>query len=292
MKKFTQIIVFFLVSFNVIAQSPFDKALSEISNDLAEKLNLKNKKTVVVLYINDINKNSTVAGKYFADIISDNIVNSPVNIKVFNRENLKEIIEAKKMIDEGYITASKAQELGKLLSVEGIIIGSYTILSNTIKLSVKIIDVNDGFSLASSLKDLPLNADAGALLGIDISTNGINATNTANRGFNGRPLNSNESYNNPETVSKICQQNNTGDFCFTNNTKILIEITLITQYAGTVGRITIDPGQTQCFYNIHVASGYYTAEEANYRFANPEMKFSRRGSVLIEQCKSKTAIIK
>ncbi|MBK6621327.1 MAG: hypothetical protein IPG32_10785 [Saprospirales bacterium] len=68
----------------------------------------------------------------------------------------------------------KAKELGKLLSVDAIITGTYTVLSNTIKLSLKALDSSNGFVIASSIKDLPIDGDAGALLGISVSTPGGN----------------------------------------------------------------------------------------------------------------------
>ncbi|MBK6903351.1 MAG: hypothetical protein IPH04_11225 [Saprospirales bacterium] len=123
---------------------------------------------------------------------------------VFDRENLSGIAEANKMIAEGFIDVNKAKELGKLLSVDAIIIGNYTVLSNTIKLTIKALDSSNG---CCHRKDLPIDGDAGALLGINVPSSGGGVDNNANRGFN-RPLNSNEQYNNPETVNKECETKN------------------------------------------------------------------------------------
>ena len=106
--KIKSIIVFLLIStFNAYSQNTFDKSLNEISIDIAGKLSQKGKKKIVVLYVTDINKSQTVAGKYMADVISVNIVNDQGNFEVFDRENLSGIVEAKKMMAEGYIDATK-----------------------------------------------------------------------------------------------------------------------------------------------------------------------------------------
>src|SRR6185436_369767 len=226
MKKVIFLVLLIFVCLNSFAQSAFDKALSELSTDLADKLSLKGKKKTVVLYITDINKAPSVAGKYLADIISSNIVNNPGNFMVFDRDNLNGIAEINKLISEGYLDENKTKEIGRILSVETIIVGSYTVLSNSIKLSTKALDVTTAFVIASSLKDLPLDGDAGALLGINFSSSSPgNSNNNPNRGFNS-PLNSNEQYNNPETVNRECEKNNTGDICFHNSSPFKINIHL------------------------------------------------------------------
>jgi hypothetical protein len=286
MKKFLFIICLALVSFSGFSQRTFDKSLKEISADISEKLNSKNKKKVVVLYITDINKSQTVAGIYIADIVSVNIVNNSGNFEVFDRENLSGIAEAKKMIAEGYIDATNAKELGRLLSVEAIVIGNYTVLSTTLKLTLKALDVNSGLVIAATMQDLLIDEDAKALLGISGTSE-----NNVNKGFNNRPLNSNESYNNPETVNKDCEKNNTGDYCFSNNTNINIQVVL--SVIGDYGyyhdkKITLKPGQTQCYYDLPCGP-------IRYYFENNDVNINKtfaKGQINVEKCKSKTFIIK
>ena len=276
------------------AQSQLDKALSEISNDLAIKLKAKEIHKIVVLYVMDNNKVNTNAGKYLADIVSINIVNNPNNFLVFNRENLNSIGEAKKLMAEGYINVDDAKELGKLLSVEAIIIGNYTVLSNTIKLTLNCLDSYTGFVTAASMKDLPIDADAASLLGISFSSN--NASTPSNMGFN-QPLNSNEQINNPENVNKDCESKNTGDYCFCNTTQYNFIVSINADGVA----LRLSPGQTQCLYNISTGSyryhimgdrdfgrgtaGIYRVPEG-FKYVHDQAQF------LVEKCKSKSFIIK
>lgn len=276
-------------SLSLFAQSTFDIALTEISADLANKLIEKDKKKVVVLYITDINKSTTVAGKYLADFISVNIVINPGNFQVFDRENLSGIVEANKLISEGYIDVDKAKELGKLLSVDAIIIGSYTVLSSTIKLTLKALDSSTGFVITAAMKDLPLDNDAGSLLGIKGSSN--TGGSNENRGFNNQPLNSNEAYNNPETVSKECLEKNTGDYCISNHTKnkLKVEIFIEGNPRYYKGDFTLESGETQCIYSILSRPYNYTIKYLN---SNGYYTDWREGSIVIEKCKSKTFTVK
>ncbi len=270
------------------AQSQLDKALSEISNDLAIKLKAKEIHKIVVLYVMDNNKVNTNAGKYLADIVSINIVNNPNNFLVFNRENLNSIGEAKKLMAEGYINVDDAKELGKLLSVEAIIIGNYTVLSNTIKLTLNCLDSYSGFVTAASMKDLPIDADAAALLGISFSS--TDANTTSNMGFN-HPLNSNEHINNPETVNKDCTVKNYGDYCFFNNTKYPVRVYVTTHNlvpGRVLAEITLSPGQTQCVYEINSGAYDYNIEMKTQNYYNEYAT----GMIQVIKCESKSFEIK
>ncbi len=282
MKKTIQLIIVLLIASNTFAQNTFDKSVNEASTDLADKLVLKNKKKIVVLYVTDLNKTQTVAGKYIADVISVNIVNNAGNFEVFDRENLSGIAEAKKMIAEGYIDVDKAKALGKMLSVEVIIIGSYTVLSNTLKLTLKALDSNTGLVIAATGKELPIDSDAGALLGINIETN--RSRNNSNRGVN-----------NQGTANKDCEINNTGEYCFTNNTSHQLRVTVNPTGIMDYKELTLEVGQTQCFYNLRAQPHNYHIQQLGVvpritRSYDPP-RIERQGQISVEKCKSKTFVI-
>jgi hypothetical protein len=294
MQKTFQIIFLLIITSFTYSQSKFDISVNEVTSDLAKKLLSKNKSKIVVLYITDLNKKQSTTGKYIADLISVDIVNNAGNFEVFDRENLSGIAEAKKLIAEGYIDIDKAKELGKILSVEAIIIGNYTVLSNTLKLTLKAFDSNTGLIIAASMNDLPLDSDAGALLGINVESN--SNKNSSSRGFNNHSVNSNEDYNNPETVNKDCESQNTGDYCFTNKTSRQLRVALNTWGTGIFynKEVTLEPGETQCFYNLKVIAYDYTIQQIQppTGIIIERTSSARRGQILVERCKSKTFVIK
>ncbi len=285
MKKILFSLLLGLFNFSLIGQPTFKSNLEVISTDLCSKIASKGKKKIVVLFITDINKTQTNAGKYMADVVSYHIVNDPKQFSVFDRENLSGIAEAKKMIAEGYIDGNNAKQLGRILAVETIVVGNYTVLSNTISLTLKALDVNDGFVIAQSMKDLPIDNDAGALLGISVGGAGAS---TANKGFN-RPLSSDESYNNPETVNRDCEIKNTGDYCFKNNTKYNVRVEVFDKGSSNQSSLTLNSNQTQCLYNLKSSSMAY--KTWIYNGAKPLGYDFKKGQILVEKCKSKTFVI-
>jgi len=291
MKKHTIILALILFGFNCFSQHPLDKALKDISDDLAGKLKLQGKEKIVVLFITDINKKTTIAGTYLADNISYNLVNDTA-FKVFERESLSMIAEAKSLIDEGYVTADNSKMLGKLLSVNAIIIGNYTVFSNTIKLSLKALSTYNGATIAASMMDLPLNADAGVILGIDILSPNENASRNHN-----------------------CKEKNTGDYCFQNNLDKTVTVIISIPYVDNrqiISHFTLTANQNQCIYDLPIGTFNYSISEDEYNdsyggltlgvtqpvylegnnYNNREIKFKANGQFFVELCKSKTLIIK
>ena len=275
MKKIIIFLSILSITVTCFSQSAFDKALKSISNDLAGKLKLQDRKKIVVLYITDINKTITIAGKYLADNISYNLVNDTM-FKVFERENISNIAEAQKIIDEGYINAENSKKLGKLLSVNTIIVGNYTVLSNTIKLSLKALSSDNGSTIAASMLNLPLNADAGALLGIKIFSTGENASKDSN-----------------------CEEKKTGDFCFKNNISKNLIVNFWNDGQSYTKNLIVNANETQCLFDIPIGTlNYYIKEYLGYNVVesgvtiNAPPKYSANGQVYVEQCKSKTFTIK
>lgn len=257
----------FFSIFTCFSQVTFVDGLSNICSDMAGKLKSNNKKNIAVLYITDSQKKITDAGKFIGDLIYFNLVNSPDSFKIFARDNLDEITDVKKLIAEGYFNTSDAPEIGKLLFVDAVIFGNYTVLGDSVKLSLKALDSDNGVIIAASMNDLPVDAVAKT---IGISSSAMDTT---------------------------CKQKNTGDYCFTNNTNINLTVTI---GAGSWPKnITLQPGQTQCFLDLNVGSFDYkifNTEAAQYVWDGNKAKFvgvyNAKGQIYIEQCKSKTFIIK
>jgi len=289
MQKIILISIILFCSGVTYSQESFKKSLEAISMDLCSKMVEKGKKKIVVLFITDINKSQTTTGKYMADVVSFYIVNNQNGFSVFDRENLSGIAEAKKLIANGYIDVNNAKQLGKILAVEAIVVGNYTVLSNSLSLTLKALDVNDGFVIAQSMKDVTIDNDVGALLGITVGA----GENSSNKGFNNRPLNSNESYNNPETVSKDCEKNDTGDYCFANQTNQELTVYHSNNYGGldTGDILMLKPGETLCFYNLKSGNYKFVITKRN-QSAGYRSNWLYSGNFLVEKCKSKTFNIK
>ncbi len=293
MKKILCIIVLFSNAFAAFAQSEFKTSLTEISADLSGKLSKKGKSKIVILYITDVNKANTSAGKYLADKISMNIVSNEESFQVFDRENLTEIPETAKSLSEGYISIDQAKSLGQQLSVDAIIVGTYTVLSKTIDVTLKALDASTGFVIAGASQELPLDRDAGILLGLDIAPS-VRSNMEMDRGVSPTVI-SNEQYNNPETVNKDCEAKNNGDYCFSNKSYYPKTIVISSKPVGYNKRngendtaITLTPEQTYCLYELPAGVWYFYYKDSSISRANELESNCTTGQIMVEKCKSKT----
>ena len=78
-----------------------------------------------------------------ADILSANLANQP-GIEIVERENLKKVIDELKLSLTGLITETTAAKIGKLAGAHVIVMGSFTLLGDTIVISARLVKVETG----------------------------------------------------------------------------------------------------------------------------------------------------
>jgi len=277
--------------FQLFGQTDFDKKISMLSDSVAKKINDRGKTKVAVWDFTDADGNVTNLGKYLSEEISVNLTNAAQTFSVMDRNHLNTILREHKLNSEGFIDANTAKELGKMNAVDAIVTGTVIVFNDKLKLTIKVLDTETALIIAATKGDLPIDEDVASFLGIpDVTSD----NNGANRGFN-RPLSSNEQYNNPETVSKDCEQKNTGDFCFTNSTKgrIRVNLNIVQGYFNTQYMV-LESGQTQCFYNLQAVAYKYDVRQSSGEIAWGGWQLTEytQGQILVEKCKSKTFVIK
>ncbi|MEE9363889.1 MAG: FlgO family outer membrane protein [Cellulophaga sp.] len=208
---------------NIFAQD-FDSKLEDLAKDLSIKIDKKGKKKIAVWgFVTEGGERTT-----FADFLTEDfsiyMTNFAENLEIIDRKHLDILLKEHKLNSEGYIDSKTAKELQKIIAVDAIITGTYTVLSTTIKVRAKVLDTETALQFAANMASLPMNEDVNSYLGI--TTNG---GNNPNKGFNA-PLGSNETINNPDTVDPNCKKMQTGDFCFSNaiNEKVIIKIRFYT----------------------------------------------------------------
>jgi TolB-like protein len=297
MKKYYFILI--LLSVNTIcrAQSSLDNSLNSITTDIQEKLKSIGKKKIAVLDITDINKASTNTGKYMADVISVNLINNPGYFQVVDRASLDQIMKEQRLNYQGYIDATTAKQIGKIFAVDAIVTGTYTVLSNKITITLKVLDSETALAIAASMKTLSIDADAASLLGINYAPSNDNSNIASNniggsRGFN-TPVQSGENYNNPSTVNSECANKQYGDYCFYNDNDFECSL----DYVNVKDRgslfanktIIIRPKQTVCLYQLSKGVFEYTGriKDTNESYGFRDIS----GQFIVEQCKSKTYTI-
>ena len=291
---------------NSFAQD-FDTKLENLAKDLSNKIDSKGKKKIAVWGFVTEGGERTALADFLTEDFSIYMTNFAENFEIIDRKHLDILLKEHKLNAEGYIDSKTAKELQKIIAVDAIITGTYTVLSTTIKVRAKVLDTETALQFAANMASLPMNEDVSSYLGIS-----INGGNTTNRGFN-TPLGSNETVNNPETIDPNCKKMSTGDFCFSNalNEKVIVQVFYF-RYADLKNNykdsktIILDTKDTKCLYGIlnrpitfYVALWKDFVNEEKFKGSESALnhyscqKFLKdKGELKVETCKSKTYTIK
>ena len=283
----------------------FDTQLEKLAEGLAQRIGKEGKTKVAVWGFFTENGEKTALGNYITEDFSVYLTNFGDNFDVIDRNHLKVLLKEHQLNAEGYIDENTAKKLGKIIAVDAVITGTYTVLNSIVKVRAKALDTETALQFAANMGNLPMNENIASYLGIS-----VNGGNSTNRGFN-VPLNSNETLNNPETVDPSCKKNATGDFCFTNylNEKVIVNIQPPKDgkyYMNLYKTLTLDPKESKCIYKLPAETiRFYIAKWKDFvddsKFVGRPGTLMRdqmtrwlkdKGELKVETCKSKTYTIK
>ena len=304
MKQLLLLCLFLIVVPIRLHSQDFDGQLEELAQNIATKLDGKDKKKIAVWGFVTESGERTALGNYITEDFSVYLTNFGVNYEIIDRNHLDMLLKEHQLNSEGYIDEATAKELGKIVAVDAIITGTYTVLTTSVKVRAKVLDTETALQFAANMATLPLNENVSSYLGIS-----VNGGNTTNKGFN-TPLNSNETVNNPDTVDAECKEKNIGDFCFYNSSisKVILAVEYKSPKGGGYGSIrkslTIVPNETKCLYQLpNFILNYYIAtwdifekdlegNEAKLYSTRYSPLLKEKGELKVETCKSKTYTIK
>lgn len=294
-----------LLSTHLNAQD-FDTKLEQLAQNIATKLDGKSKKRVAVWGFVTENGERNALGNYITEDFSVYLTNFSDNYEIIDRNHLDMLLKEHQLNSEGYIDENTAKELGKIVAVDAIITGTFTVLTTNVKVRAKVLDTETALQFAASMSNLPLNENVSSYLGISLE-----GRNSTNRGFNTQ-LSSNETVNNPETVDEACNKNLTGDFCFSNalNEKVIVKIIhypdATYKFRKKVKTMTLDTNESKCFYSLpnrpflfYIATFKDFQNEDKIRASEQMLSHTTmtkylkdKGELKVETCRSKTYTIK
>jgi TolB-like protein len=289
-------IVFGIVEVNAqtVKQTSFDTGLQELTDMLSRKLTSYITLKMAVWDLSNLNGSVSPIGQYISEDVSINLSDK---FHIVNRNQLNTLLKENRLSGEGFINPATLRQVKKLSDVDVIITGTISILSDRIRITLQALDVNANI-LGAVKGEVPMNPDVRELLGINVGS--------TNRGFN-RSLNSNEDTNNPQSVNKDCETKNTGDYCFSNNSKFTLKITIfISRWGAPLDVFVLSTGESKCIYNYQAGNVYKFQAQLNnpkdynngYRAGNYWssdqffLDIVDEGSIRIDRCESKTYTVR
>ncbi|MFM2269705.1 MAG: hypothetical protein RL757_3146, partial [Bacteroidota bacterium] len=124
-----------LIALNLTAQiSNFDSELEKLTSQIAQKINNKGKKKVVIWDFTDADGGTSKLGKYISEEVSISLTNAATTFQMMERQHLNTLLKENKLKSEGLIDEITAKKLGQLQGIDAIVTGNLSILDGKLRL--------------------------------------------------------------------------------------------------------------------------------------------------------------
>lgn len=294
MKRLITCGILLLFSYTVSAQSDYNEQLEKAAIAISDKIIQSGKKSTAVLEFENSNKQMSELGRWLSSVFTTHLENnSSGSFAVKNSIDVsKAVQQIKSEMGSGIFESRSIQRLGELSGSDVIIYGIITLMDDDLSINIKAVNPSGGIATPIGGKIVTFKATEGMRAKYD------NYFEDETGDEESKPVNTGKaSGEGTARTSKNpnCKQTNTGDFCFVNNTRLKLYISMEVKNARYwANKLTIDPGQTQCYYDIPAGPADYNISEIeigySYSYSAPGSppNYNQKGQIYIDACKSKT----
>ncbi len=142
------IILVLSISKNSSSQDPFENSIASLSKIITDSLNNSGKKQIAVTSITESDNRGQNLREYIRESVEEYVHANSKGYKVLERQKLQLVLDEQKVSSEAIINDSTRVKLGRLFGVDAIVLGSITLTTNEIKLSLRAIDIVTGEIIA------------------------------------------------------------------------------------------------------------------------------------------------
>lgn len=118
----------------------FDSELSDLTDTVAAAIDKAELKSITVADFTDLRGEVSQLGRFLADEVSTGLVLDQKKFIIVDRANLKRIMDEHKLTMSGLVQdPENAKKLGQLAGVDAIVIGTLTPLTNSVRVTIKVL---------------------------------------------------------------------------------------------------------------------------------------------------------
>lgn len=132
---------------------------SEIKERISLALSIRNMNTILIADFLNLDNQQDKFGIYLAEDFSALFSSNPNSFKIIDRSRLNLLLEEQKYVSAGLLDQNTVSELGKIIGVQAVITGKYQIISNKLKLWIKVIDIERSELLSTEELLIPLEGE-------------------------------------------------------------------------------------------------------------------------------------
>lgn len=137
-----------------IAQG-YEQQLRTVCASLRARLVSQGKTTAAVVDFTDLSGNVTPLGRFLAEELSGCLVAETTDLQVVERLRLNTVLREQKLAESPIIDPATAKKLGEIVGAQAIITGTLTPLGDSVRLSVRALDVGTARVIGAASADIP-----------------------------------------------------------------------------------------------------------------------------------------
>lgn len=246
----------------------YDTQIKGITQELSKKIGETGKKRLAVADFTDADGAVTKLGQFLSEEFNSTLPEVGQGFEVIDRSRVNILLRENKISSTGLTDPANALKLGKLAGIEALIYGTITPFGESVRVNIKILDLQRGVILRSVAGNITRTADINRLLSETIATNptgGDTLTETA------APAG--------KKSSADCEEKRTCTICVTNKSNISIEVSA--HWMLGVKDKLIHPNATECWKNIELPQDDYYKTWVGYNKSGTQLKSDE---LLLEPC--------
>lgn len=147
--------IFCLFAMPAMAANPFDNNIKTLAEELANELSKSQKTILAVANFIDLQGNETELGKYLAEEFSFALREANPSLKIIDRSRVNFLLKEQGLTTSGLVDPKATAKLGKLAGIEALLTGIITPRGDSIRLTVKALNLETAITLADSRGEIP-----------------------------------------------------------------------------------------------------------------------------------------
>lgn len=148
----------------------YEQELRILSASMADNISKAGKKRIAVVDFTDLQGNITELGRFIAEELSVDLINTAKGFEVIDRNHLNRILAEHKLSVSGIVDQKTVQKLGQIAGVDALITGSITPLERSIRVVCKVIATDTARVISAAKGDIEKTKAIEELFGKGIET--------------------------------------------------------------------------------------------------------------------------
>jgi TolB-like protein len=158
------------------AATGYQQQMQTAAGTIGGSMTKTSKKSVAVVDFTDLQGNATELGRFLAEQLSVALSTAGGAYEVIDRNHLRAILQEHKLSATGLIDPQTARKVGQMAGAECLVSGSITPFSESVNLSIKLLDTNTAKILGGVTVEIPRTSTINELLARGIGTQLVSET--------------------------------------------------------------------------------------------------------------------